>query len=141
MHECVFMDAHSCFSQLLQGSIYQHLKNTGALSEPLTRRYTRQILEGVAFLHGMKIVHRDIKGCRCLKWKFYNYMYDLGFFAGANILRDSNGNVKLADFGASKRLQTIRSGVGMKSVHGTPYWMAPEVIKGDDPYTFKADIW
>ena len=60
-------------------------------------------------------------------------------FAGANILRDSNGNIKLADFGASKRLQTIRSGIG--SVHGTPYWMAPEVIKGDDPYTFKADIW
>ncbi|XP_019861315.1 PREDICTED: mitogen-activated protein kinase kinase kinase 2-like [Amphimedon queenslandica] len=104
---------------LAGGSIYQHLKNTGALSEALTRKYTRQILEGVAFLHGMKIVHRDIKG--------------------ANILRDSNGNVKLADFGASKRLQTIRSGIG--SVHGTPYWMAPEVIKGDDPYTFKADIW
>ena len=60
---------------------------------------------------------------------------------GANILRDSNGNIKLADFGASKRLQTIRSGMGLKSVHGTPYWMAPEVIKGDDPYTFQADVW
>jgi serine/threonine protein kinase len=112
---CIFME------YLPGGSIYQHLKDTGALSEALTRKYTHQILEGVAYLHNMKIVHRDIKG--------------------ANILRDSNGNVKLADFGASKRLHTIRSGFGLKSVHGTPYWMAPEVIKGDDPYTFKADIW
>ena len=105
----------------LQGSIHQHLRDVGALNEILTRKYTRQILEGVAYLHDNRIVHRDIKG--------------------ANILRDSNGNIKLADFGASKRLQTIRSGrSGLKSVHGTPYWMSPEVIKGE-PYTDRADIW
>ena len=85
----------------------------------------------------MKIVHRDIKGDYCkVLCKIIIIL-----ILGANILRDSNGNVKLADFGASKRLHTIRSGIGLKSVHGTPYWMAPEVIKGDDPYTFKADIW
>ena len=71
----------------LQGSIYQHLRDTGALNEILTRKYTRQILEGVAYLHDNRIIHRDIKG--------------------ANILRDSNGNIKLADFGASKRLQVL----------------------------------
>lgn len=88
--------------------------------------------------------------------------------SGANILRDSDGNVKLADFGASKRLhvsvclmmhmtlcpthetpsapqltvyvQTIRSGKSAKSVQGTPYWMAPEVIHGKS-HTTKADIW
>ena len=74
----------------LQGSIYQHLRDVGALNEILTRKYTRQILEGCGLSPTTnRIVHRDIKG--------------------ANILRDSNGNVKLADFGASKRLQTIRS--------------------------------
>lgn len=65
--------------------MYQHLRDVGPMNEILARKYTRQILEGVAYLHDNRIVHRDIKG--------------------ANILRDSLGNVKLADFGASKRLQ------------------------------------
>ncbi|MEQ2192040.1 Mitogen-activated protein kinase kinase kinase 3, partial [Xenoophorus captivus] len=59
----------------------------------------------------------------------------------ANILRDSAGNVKLGDFGASKRLQTIcMSGTGIRSVTGTPYWMSPEVISGEG-YGRKADVW
>ncbi|ETE71147.1 Mitogen-activated protein kinase kinase kinase 3 [Ophiophagus hannah] len=97
------------------------LKAYGALTENVTRKYTRQILEGVCYLHSNMIVHRDIKG--------------------ANILRDSVGNVKLGDFGASKRLQTIcMSGTGIRSVTGTPYWMSPEVISGEG-YGRKADIW
>uniref|UniRef100_A0A674E4W9 Mitogen-activated protein kinase kinase kinase 2 n=1 Tax=Salmo trutta TaxID=8032 RepID=A0A674E4W9_SALTR len=103
------------------GSIKDQLKSYGALTENVTRRYTHQILEGVSYLHSNMIVHRDIKG--------------------ANILRDSVGNVKLGDFGASRRLQTIcLSGTGIKSVTGTPYWMSPEVISGEG-YGRKADIW
>ncbi|KAG2459142.1 M3K2 kinase, partial [Polypterus senegalus] len=104
-----------------KGSIKDQLKAYGALTENVTRKYTRQILEGVSYLHSNMIVHRDIKG--------------------ANILRDSAGNVKLGDFGASRRLQTIcLSGTGIKSVTGTPYWMSPEVISGEG-YGRKADIW
>uniref|UniRef100_A0A8C5WH74 Mitogen-activated protein kinase kinase kinase 2 n=1 Tax=Leptobrachium leishanense TaxID=445787 RepID=A0A8C5WH74_9ANUR len=103
------------------GSIKDQLKAYGALTENVTRRYTRQILQGVSYLHINMIVHRDIKG--------------------ANILRDSAGNVKLGDFGASKRIQTIcMSGTGIKSVTGTPYWMSPEVISGEG-YGRKADVW
>uniref|UniRef100_A0A6Q2XB62 Protein kinase domain-containing protein n=1 Tax=Esox lucius TaxID=8010 RepID=A0A6Q2XB62_ESOLU len=103
------------------GSIKDQLKSYGALTEKVTRRYTRQILQGVFYLHSNMIVHRDIKG--------------------ANILRDSSGNVKLGDFGASKRIQTIcMSGTGIKSVTGTPYWMSPEVINGEG-YGRKADVW
>jgi len=64
------------------------------------------------------------------------YIY---LIAGANILRDSNGNVKLTDFGASKRLTTIQTIMG-HTVSGTPYWMSPEVICGEG-YGRKADIW
>ncbi|NWU92191.1 M3K3 kinase, partial [Upupa epops] len=103
------------------GSIKDQLKAYGALTENVTRKYTRQILQGVFYLHSNMIVHRDIKG--------------------ANILRDSAGNVKLGDFGASKRIQTIcMSGTGIKSVTGTPYWMSPEVISGEG-YGRKADVW
>ncbi|KAM6905041.1 mitogen-activated protein kinase kinase kinase 3 isoform 2-T2 [Xenentodon cancila] len=103
------------------GSVKDQLKAYGALTENVTRKYTRQILEGMSYLHSNMIVHRDIKG--------------------ANILRDSAGNVKLGDFGASKRLQTIcMSGTGIRSVTGTPYWMSPEVISGEG-YGRKADVW
>lgn len=69
---------------------------------------------------------------------FFSYSF---IHIGANILRDSAGNVKLGDFGASRRLQTIcLSGTGIKSVTGTPYWMSPEVISGEG-YGRKADIW
>lgn len=56
---------------------------------------------------------------------------------GANILRDLEGNVKLADFGASKRLSAITM---VKTITGTPYYMSPEVINGQG-YGRKADIW
>ena len=70
------------------------------------------------------------------------YYRETYFFVvlGANILRDASGNVKLADFGASKRIQTICTTTGIKSVTGTPYWMSPEVINGNG-YGRKADIW
>lgn len=116
------------------GSVKDELNAYGALTESVTRKYTIQILEGIIYLHESYIVHRDIKG--------------------ANILRDSNGNIKLTDFGASKRLMNITTMKGdtmgspgtrvndreFKSVIGTPYWMAPEVINGDG-YGRGADIW
>ena len=53
-----------------------------------------------------------------------------------------NGMVKLIDFGCAKRLknQNSLSDDSVKSIKGTPYWMAPEVIR-ESSYDFKADIW
>ncbi|XP_053385541.1 mitogen-activated protein kinase kinase kinase 3-like [Mercenaria mercenaria] len=111
---CIFME------YMPGGSIFDIINKYGPLTEPVAAKYTRQVLEGLAYLHRNVIVHRDIKG--------------------ANVLRDSAGNVKLADFGTSKRLQTICSVSGLKSIIGTPYWMAPEVINGET-YGRKADVW
>ena len=103
------------------GSIASLLGKFGAFAERVVAVYTRQILEGLDYLHRHQIMHRDIKG--------------------ANILVDNAGCVKLADFGASRQLAdlvTIES--GHKSIKGTPYWMAPEVIK-QTGHGRQADIW
>ena len=52
------------FVSILQGSVSDQLKQYGPLTETVGRKYTRQILEGLAFLHKNVIVHRDIKGQR-----------------------------------------------------------------------------
>lgn len=77
---------------------------------------------------------------------FYFYVYCavsynslFSFDQGANILRDHNGNIKLGDFGASKRLETVSNSM-MKTAVGTSYYMSPEVIDGHG-YGRKADIW
>nr|XP_039251891.1 mitogen-activated protein kinase kinase kinase 3-like [Styela clava] len=101
------------------GSVKDEIKSYGALTEQVTCKYSRQILEGLSYLHQYNILHRDIKG--------------------ANVLRDASGNVKLGDFGAAKRLQTILTASG-QTVVGTPYWMSPEVIEGKG-YGRRADIW
>ncbi|KAG4913928.1 hypothetical protein JHK85_055316 [Glycine max] len=60
--------------------------------------------------------------------------------AGANILVDNKGCIKLADFGASKQVVELATISGAKSMKGTPYWMAPEVIL-QTGHCFSADIW
>ena len=47
---------------MFQGSVYDVIQKYGALTEQVAGKYTRQVLEGLAFLHMNVIVHRDIKG-------------------------------------------------------------------------------
>ncbi|KAL0388636.1 UNVERIFIED_CONTAM: Mitogen-activated protein kinase kinase kinase NPK1 [Sesamum radiatum] len=90
------------------GSISSLLGKFGSFPESVIRMYTKQLLLGLEYLHKNKIMHRDIKG--------------------ANILVDNKGCIKLADFGASKKVEALATITGAKSMKGTPYWMAPEVI-------------
>uniref|UniRef100_A0A2N9FVP3 mitogen-activated protein kinase kinase kinase n=1 Tax=Fagus sylvatica TaxID=28930 RepID=A0A2N9FVP3_FAGSY len=100
------------------GSIYKLLQDYGQFGEIAIRSYTQQILSGLAYLHAKNTVHRDIKG--------------------ANILVDPNGRVKLADFGMAKHISGQSCPLSFK---GSPYWMAPEVIKNSNGCNLAVDIW
>ncbi|XP_059432018.1 mitogen-activated protein kinase kinase kinase 3 [Corylus avellana] len=100
------------------GSIHKLLQEYGPFKEPVIQNYTRQIISGLAYLHGRHTVHRDIKG--------------------ANILVDPNGEIKLADFGMAKHITACSS---MLSFKGSPYWMAPEVVMNTNGYSLAVDIW
>lgn len=102
------------------GSIASLLGKFGSFTEPVIRMYTRQLLLGLEYLHSNHIMHRDIKG--------------------ANILVDNKGCIKLADFGASKKVVELATISEAKSMKGTPYWMAPEVIR-QTGHNWQADMW
>ncbi|KAK1582437.1 hypothetical protein Q3G72_014963 [Acer saccharum] len=102
------------------GSISSLLGKFGPFPEAVVRAYTKQLLLGLEYLHNHGIMHRDIKG--------------------ANILVDNKGCIKLADFGASKQVVELATISGAKSMKGTPYWMAPEVIL-QTGHSCSADIW
>lgn len=124
------------------GSLAALRKRFAKAKEPfamtLVRTYTRQILEGLAYLHRRKVVHRDLKS--------------------DNVLIAAGGEAKLSDFGCSKRSNTVSlgnggggggaSGGGCSALYhtmvGSPLFMAPEVMNAtaeSGGYTMSADIW
>ena len=106
-----FMGA-GCLTDILE--LFPLLK----MSEPEIALIMLECLKALEYIHGMHRIHRDIKS--------------------DNILLDTNGSVKLADFGYTVQLTEAKS--RRNTTIGTPYWEAPEVITGD-PYDSKVDIW
>ena len=95
-------------------------KREQVLSEDQISLVMHDLLMGLNLIHKKhRIVHRDIKA--------------------ANLLLTSKGDIKIADFGVSRRFEASGTCHTMSMV-GTPYWMAPEVISGIS-YSFPADIW
>ncbi len=86
----------------------------------VARPFIKQITEGIQFLHSKNIIHGDLK---C-----------------ANILLDSNGCIKLADFGSSIELSNPDESHKSSTIKGTIPWIAPEVIKESKTY-LSSDIW
>eukprot|EP01097_Dermamoeba_algensis_P001131 TRINITY_DN1424_c0_g1_i3.p1 TRINITY_DN1424_c0_g1~~TRINITY_DN1424_c0_g1_i3.p1 ORF type:complete len:343 (-),score=86.30 TRINITY_DN1424_c0_g1_i3:176-1204(-) len=78
----------------------------------------KEVLSGLAYIHSLHRIHRDIKS--------------------DNILLSDGGDVKLADFGYAAQLTQQKQ--KRNTIVGTPYWMAPELIRGQ-AYDTKVDIW
>ncbi|KAB0797265.1 hypothetical protein PPYR_08259 [Photinus pyralis] len=93
-------------------------KRRMTLSEPETRFYMKQILNGVHYLHNNKIIHRDLK---------------LG-----NLFLNDDLHVKIGDFGLAARIEF--EGETKKTLCGTPNYIAPEILNKKG-HSFEVDIW
>ncbi|KAL2752090.1 hypothetical protein ACRALDRAFT_2114144, partial [Sodiomyces alcalophilus JCM 7366] len=104
------------------GSIGSCLRKHGKFEESVVSSLTRQILNGLAYLHREGILHRDLKA--------------------DNILLDLDGTCKISDFGISKKTDNIYGNDKSNSMQGSVFWMAPEVVRSEGKgYSAKVDIW
>ncbi|XP_021853814.1 uncharacterized protein [Spinacia oleracea] len=124
---CSFTAGHSLWvvmPYMAGGSCLHIMKSTypEGFEEPVIATLLCETLKALLYLHAHGHIHRDVKA--------------------GNILLDTNGTVKLADFGVSACM--FDTGDRQRSRNtfvGTPCWMAPEVMQQLHGYDFKADIW
>uniref|UniRef100_UPI0037E8A6E7 testis-specific serine/threonine-protein kinase 6 n=1 Tax=Semicossyphus pulcher TaxID=241346 RepID=UPI0037E8A6E7 len=106
----------------VKGNLLKNINDHGVLLEPAGCRLFTQLCKAIQYLHNSNVAHRDLK-CE-------------------NLLLDKHHNLKVCDFGFSKRL-TYRDGqlVLSKTCCGTWSYAAPEILRGV-PYNPKvSDVW
>ncbi|TDH00798.1 hypothetical protein EPR50_G00192750 [Perca flavescens] len=104
--------------EYLQGGALTHILSHTRLSEEQTATVCEGVLQALSYLHSQGVIHRDIKS--------------------DSILLTLDGRIKLSDFGFCAQIS--KDVPKRKSLVGTPYWMAPEVIS-KTPYGTEVDVW
>merc|ERR1712106_1245574 len=92
---------------------------TGGLPEPLAMSYLKQLLEGIAYCHKHRVLHRDLKP--------------------QNLLIDASGRIKLADFGLARAFGFPVRTYTHEVV--TLWYRAPEILLGSKFYCTSVDTW
>ncbi|XP_042484070.1 CBL-interacting serine/threonine-protein kinase 24 isoform X2 [Macadamia integrifolia] len=101
------------------GELFDKIVHQGRLPENESRRYFQQLIDAVDYCHSKGVYHRDLKP--------------------ENLLLDSQGNLKISDFGLSALPQ---QGVGLLHTPcGTPNYVAPEVLSHQGYDGSAADVW
>ncbi|KAI8813765.1 kinase-like domain-containing protein [Cladochytrium replicatum] len=104
------------------GELFDLISSRGALSERETRKLMFQILQSLKYLHDRGISHRDLK------------------LENVLLVSKEELSIKITDFGLAK---LVGESSFMKTMCGTPDYVAPEVLKGDQKrsYTKAVDLW
>lgn len=104
------------------GELFDRIVKAQRFNEKQAADIMQQMLSAVKHLHEHNIVHRDLKP--------ENFLMET---------TDENSEVKCIDFGLSKRWSTQAGADKMHTVVGTPYYVAPEVLRGN--YDKQCDVW
>ncbi|KAI0920347.1 hypothetical protein AcW1_002116 [Taiwanofungus camphoratus] len=104
--------------EYMEGGALTDIIENNTLEEDQISSICLETCKGLGHLHSQHIIHRDIKS--------------------DNVLLDAQGHVKITDFGFCAKLTDQKS--KRATMVGTPYWMAPEVVKQKE-YGAKVDIW
>ena len=109
-----------CKGDNLRNFIDKYMNNNSLIEENVLYKIIKQICLGIKEIHEKKIVHRDLKP--------------------ENIFIDEEMNIKIGDFGISKKLNSYKTYALTIKKTGTDYYISPEILyKGI--YNEKSDIW